>query len=433
MTQRLVEKDPSTVRDRVGAILGSVRLTERGVAVATPATDAEAAAVMRVALEEGWLVLPQGSGIGPRAFGDGRVQGGGLHRARIPDLILSSAGMTELVDHEPGDLNVAVRAGVTLGDIQSAVSGDGQWLALDPPGGDDVTLGGVVSTGIAGPLRAQYGRPRDQVLGLTVVDGRARVLRLGGRVVKNVAGFDLVRLAAGSCGALGMITQINFRLYPRAEVDRTLVWTRANLRSAWELGRDLTMLPIPLTAAELLVGAWPAPLGDGGARVLLRLAGAEMASQRMVDLATGKGGAPDLELIGESSAAAARALSQADGAGALAFRLHALPSRGGAVLSHLSEFPFERLALHLLGGTFRGTLTAADGLADLESLAETVEALGGSLSVTRGAAGIATGALKGESASDPKTRLRAEILREFDPSRVLPGAWREGWLDPPRG
>ena len=431
MTQHLVRADPLRGRDRLAGVVdpGAMSIDE-GVTVTSPATDTETADLLRVAGEEGWRVLPRGAGIGPWAFHVDDAHDERFPRTiEAPDLIISSKDMTEIVIHEPGNLTVCVRAGVTLGAIQSAVSAERQWLALDPPGGSEITLGGVVATGVAGPLRAQYGRPRDHILGLTLVDGKGRVLSLGGGVVKNVAGFDLVRLAAGSSGALGMITQITLRLHPRPEEDRTLIWRRGGLVSAWELGRDLATLPIPLAAAELLAGGWPSPLGGGGVRILLRLTGSERAVQRMVDIVTETGGAPDDDLTGELSMAATRAVSEGDGAGPVSFRLHSLPSRSGDILSSLQEIPFERLGLHLLGGTFRGTLPGGMEVTRLFPLAETVREVGGTFSMTRGRDNsTATGIEVRQPTSLPKARLRSDIVRGFDPSGILPGAWREDWL-----
>ncbi len=430
MTPHLVGSDPSGVRDRVSAVIGPEGVfLEEGTTIAAPASNAETAELLRVASEEGWRVLPRGAGLGPDLSYSGAVRSDTADGAiPLPDLIVSSTEMTGLIDHEPADLNVCVRAGMRLKALQSSIAGERQWLALDPPGGGDISLGGVVSTGLSGPLRAQYGRPRDHLLGLTLVDGRGRVLRLGGRVVKNVAGFDLVRLAAGSQGALGMITEITFRLHPRPEEDRTLIWQREDLTSGWKLGRNLAGLPIPLAAAELLAGVWPSPLESEGVQVLLRLTGSERAVQGMVHLATETAGEADRELTGGPSVAASQAISEGDVAGPIAFRLHSLPANGGILLSSLSQIPLERLALHLLGGTCRGTMSGGGGAAELTSLAESARSLGGTLSVTRG-----RGAEIGVEGSTPipssKARLRSEILRGFDPYGTLPGAWRDGWLE----
>lgn len=125
---------------------------------------------------------------------------------------LSLAGDRGIVAYSPGDLTITVRAGTTLAEIAEALREHGQWLALDPDGGLDVTIGATVATGSYGPAATLYGTARDQLLGLTVVTGRGEIVRPGGRVVKNVAGFDLTRLMTGAWGSLGVITELTLRV-----------------------------------------------------------------------------------------------------------------------------------------------------------------------------------------------------------------------------
>jgi glycolate oxidase FAD binding subunit len=126
--------------------------------------------------------------------------------------VLSLADDRGIVAYTPGDLTITVRAGTTLGDIAAALDEHRQWLALDPEGGPDVSIGATVATSSYGPAAALYGTPRDQLLGMTVVTGRGEIVRPGGRVVKNVAGFDLTRLMTGAWGSLGVITQVTLRV-----------------------------------------------------------------------------------------------------------------------------------------------------------------------------------------------------------------------------
>ena len=125
---------------------------------------------------------------------------------------LSLADDRGIVAYSPGDLTITVRAGTTLAEIAEALREHGQWLALDPEGGMDVTIGATVATGSYGPAATLYGTVRDQLLGMTVVTGRGDIARPGGRVVKNVAGFDLTRLMTGAWGTLGVITEVTLRV-----------------------------------------------------------------------------------------------------------------------------------------------------------------------------------------------------------------------------
>jgi glycolate oxidase FAD binding subunit len=140
------------------------------------------------------------------------------------DLIVDTRGLDQIVEHAAGDLVVTARAGVALADLQRHVAPAGQWLALDPPE-VGATVGGVVSTAASGPRRLLYGTPRDLLIGITVVLADGTVARSGGKVVKNVAGYDLGKLFTGSFGTLGVIAECTFRLHPRP-VDRRVVSAR---------------------------------------------------------------------------------------------------------------------------------------------------------------------------------------------------------------
>lgn len=139
-------------------------------------------------------------------------------RAEKPLSLKNDSGV---VSYVPGDLTLTVRAGTTLSDIERITAEHDQWLPLDPYGSNDGTIGATIATASAGPLSSGFGLPRDLLLGLEFVNGRGDVVRGGGKVVKNVAGFDLSRLLTGSWGTLGVITEVTLRLYARPKVDRT--------------------------------------------------------------------------------------------------------------------------------------------------------------------------------------------------------------------
>ena len=129
--------------------------------------------------------------------------------------IASLAPHSGVVDYVPGDLTITVRGGTTLDEIERVTGAEGQWLPLDPFGSTDGTIGATIATGSFGPLAHGFGRARDLVLGVEFVTGDGRTVRGGGRVVKNVAGFDLVRLVTGSWGTIGIVTEATLRLYSR--------------------------------------------------------------------------------------------------------------------------------------------------------------------------------------------------------------------------
>jgi glycolate oxidase FAD binding subunit len=178
---------------------------------ASPASVAEASAVMRVAAEHDLAVVARGSG--------SRLDWGAPPRSC--DLVVDTLRLDQVVEHAAGDLVARVQAGVGLGRLGEVLASAGQQLALDAaPGanGQDpagtATVGGTLATGMAGPRRLRYGTPRDLVIGITVVRADGTVASSGGKVVKNVAGYDLGKLFAGSYGTLGLIAEAVFRLHP---------------------------------------------------------------------------------------------------------------------------------------------------------------------------------------------------------------------------
>ena len=170
--------------------------------VASPASTEEASALLRAAAAHDLAVVPRGAGTG---------LGWGLPGLRC-DLVVDMQAMDQVLEHAAGDLVVRVQAGVTIGQLASVLARAGQQLALDVPA--EATVGGMVGTGTAGPRRFRYGAPRDLLIGITAVRADGVVAHSGGKVVKNVAGYDIGKLLAGSQGTLALITEATFRLHP---------------------------------------------------------------------------------------------------------------------------------------------------------------------------------------------------------------------------
>ena len=175
-----------------------------------------------------------------------RVRGSGTKwswgaTAPDPDTVFDMTAMNRLVEHAAGDLVVTAQAGARLSDVQASLGEAGQWLALDPPEAD-ATIGGVVATASSGPRRLRFGTPRDLLIGITVVLADGTIAHSGGKVVKNVAGYDLGKLFTGSFGTLGVIAECTFRLHPVAPARRVVTVALADpgplvteiLRSALE-------------------------------------------------------------------------------------------------------------------------------------------------------------------------------------------------------
>jgi glycolate oxidase FAD binding subunit len=190
--------------------------------VARPADTAGAAAVMRLAAERGLTVVARGTGT---------KLDWGVPPTRV-DVVLDTTALDRVVEHAAGDLVVHAQAGIRLDRLQDALAGARQRLALDPltdPAADGPgTVGGMLATGADGPLRGSHGAARDLVIGMTIVRADGVVARAGGKVVKNVAGYDLSKLLTGSWGTLGVITEAIFRLHPLPEAARWVVHTDAD-------------------------------------------------------------------------------------------------------------------------------------------------------------------------------------------------------------
>jgi len=175
-----------------------------------------------------------------------------------------------VVSYVPGDLTLTVRGGTTLAEVARITGEHDQWLPLDPFGSDDGTIGATIATASAGPLATGFGLPRDLLLGLEFVNGRGEIVRAGGKVVKNVAGFDLSRLLTGSWGTLGVITEVTVRLYARPKVDRTFaVPLGRGQKSTAQLLLAVAASPLAPFALEILNGAAALSLGLGDNPTLL--------------------------------------------------------------------------------------------------------------------------------------------------------------------
>jgi glycolate oxidase FAD binding subunit len=170
-------------------------------------------------------------------------------RPHDPDLVLETAALDQLLEHNPADMTASVQAGMPLRALQDRLAEAGQWLALDPPTEPDgATVGGLLATGESGPRRLRYGALRDLVIGLTLVLPDGTVAHAGGRVIKNVAGYDLSKLVSGSLGTLGLIAEVVLRLHPLPETTATVV-VPSSVQEA--TARSLALLAGPLEPAAV--------------------------------------------------------------------------------------------------------------------------------------------------------------------------------------
>jgi glycolate oxidase FAD binding subunit len=243
-----------------------------GAATATerPASPEDAAALLRALGEEGRTVRVRGGGT-KLAWGAG---------GEPVAVELETAGLSRVLEHNEGDFTAVLEAGVPLAEAQATFAEAGQMLALDPPLGagegeaatGPATVGGLVATADSGPLRHRYLGVRDLVVGITVALSDGSLAKAGGKVIKNVAGYDLGKLFAGSFGTLGLVVSVAVRLHPRPEETATAYGGAADAAKLARAALSLAALPLE---ADCLDVAW----ADGAGRVLVRFGGAAAERQ----------------------------------------------------------------------------------------------------------------------------------------------------------
>lgn len=243
-----------------------------------PTSAEDVAAALRCAAEHDLAVIPCRNGT-KLAVGN---------PPRRYDVALSLKDMNRVWHYEPSDLTITVEPGMKLGDFQHFVGRDGLCLPLDPAGGARATLGGIVATNSSGPLRLAYGAPRDMVLGMKIATTDGKVVKTGGRVVKNVAGYDIAKLLIGSYGSLGVIVEISLKLFPLPAHRATFVLTAGRLGIARDMRRrilasaltPLRMLLLDSGAASLVRRGPPPPLEEFEPEIWLEFGGSLRVMER---------------------------------------------------------------------------------------------------------------------------------------------------------
>lgn len=207
-----------------------------------PEDEAQVAAVLRLADEHQAAVMPRGGG---SHTGLGNVP-------RRVDVVLSMQRLQQQIAYEPGDMTTTVQVGLRLADLQASLHQHGQFLALDPSAADTTTVGGMVAANLSGPRRLLYGSARDLLLGIAVISLDGKRTKAGGRVVKNVTGYDLNKLYIGSLGTLAVLVELTWKVHPKPPGEQTLglrVAQRADLAAIRQL---LMQLPLRLSSLVLL-------------------------------------------------------------------------------------------------------------------------------------------------------------------------------------
>jgi glycolate oxidase subunit GlcD len=333
--------NPERASNALAAVVGREHLKEDaregGALVVSPSTAEEVCEVLRLAAREGWKVEPAGACGWPDA-------GNPLPRARV---LLKTERLARIISHEPADLVATAEAGVLLSDFNREVGRSGQWLPLDPPGGRGATLGGVAATGLGGPQAFGYNQPRSHVLGMRIALAGGTLIRAGGRVVKNVAGYDLCKLFVGSHGTLGIILELTLKLRPRPPLEATLMARSPAAQTLLRAGRAVIADRLLPSAVELLsprmASALNLPGGGDTHALLVRFAGTAEAVAHQLGrsrvLIEGQATGAHVEVLPGDDAAVWSNLAAAawDSNTGLVWRAGVLPSELGALLDEAAR------------------------------------------------------------------------------------------------
>ncbi len=296
--------------------------------VVRPSSVPQVRRIMEIASARGLAVVPAGFGA---------HLGAGAAPSR-PFLALSLASLNDLVDHQPANMTLTAQAGMNLAQLQAVAAAAGQWLPVDPPFPDRTSVGALISANLSGPSRFSQGTVRDLLIGITVVRADGSVVKSGGRVVKNVAGYDLGKLYCGALGTLGVIVEASFKVRTLPEARAAARVTCPNPAAAQDLVERILTAPLEPLFIEL---AARVPAAGSGSVVVVGFGGAkEDVADQQVTLRLLADGAGGLEELTEEEAdtVVAGLRDSPAGSGAL-FRLKAavLPTRVAAFIAALED------------------------------------------------------------------------------------------------
>jgi glycolate dehydrogenase FAD-binding subunit len=403
---------------------------ERERTVAFPRGIHELSEMMRLASGEGWRVIPAGAGTWLEM---------GARPERF-DLIVSTAKMNRTLEYEPADLTATVEAGVPLAAFNRRAAEDRQFIPLDPFGDERSTMGGVIATASSGPLRCAYGTPRDWLIGVAVVAADGQITRAGGKVVKNVAGYDLCKLYTGSFGTLAVIAEASFKLRAIPSHEKTIIFYSRDMESLCSLSARIADSDVQPTAVEL-ISPYNETLPHLDAEhfsLALRFLNEAEAMDWQIEEAARLGSGLEFTTLSEAEASKFWRKyheGEAAPAGEFALKLSALPSDLNALIADITRaLPPARLRAHAANGVVR--LLGGAGWLDGFKIEERLSMLAEIRRLAR-ARGAQTLILRApdeiKSRIDvwgevgPTASLMRALKEKFDPHRLLnPGRFVAG-------
>jgi glycolate oxidase FAD binding subunit len=427
-----------TLRTTVGAahVLTGVELSPFVVegrtpdAAVFPGSVDEVAAVARAAADAGAAIVPWGGGTAV-AVGEPPPHGA---------LVLGLRRLSRVVEHEPGDLTVTVEAGQTLASLQAALRARGQWLSLDPPDAERATIGGIIAADASGPRRHLYGTMRDLLIGLTVVTADGAVVRGGGKVVKNVAGYDLPKLFVGAWGTLGVVVEATFKLRPVPDEERLLAVRFDRLKDCGAAVRTLLAGDLIPNAVEIVDAPTAGGLGiSAEAALIVGFDGlAEQVDWQVAELtslAASLGGRGVVTLPSATWTRLATSARDAIDSRAALMRFSVLPTLVAETMEQGAEAARRRglgsaWAAHAGVGTVTGALMAGRNAADVTAVLTDWRAMavaGGGHAMLAWAPLAVKSQVPVWGDAGPAGRIMQRIKAKLDPRNVLnPGRFVAG-------
>lgn len=356
------------------------------------------------------------------------------------DLALDLSGMSQVVDYEPNDFTITVEAGITLADLQRHLAVNGQFLPLDHPRFERATLGGLCAVGRGGLRRNSFGGPRDWLIGMRMVKADGTSIKGGGKVVKNVSGYDLPKLFAGSLGTLGVIVELTFKLRPLPASDQIVALSAPSFESALTAARAAAQAAPFLNGCVVLSAQAASEAHDLGAKVLhdqpallLRANGLESAASEVLAQALSAARQAGLEGPEQKTAAIVETwqavvdLETQTAADAVRLRLGVPPANLGRAQQELSQ---------ALPEATSWTAAADSGLLFVEVPsvdADTIKSLRNQIGPLQGRLTVESAPTELKQSCDiwgpsgPGARLMHNIKEQFDPQGILnPGRYVDG-------
>jgi glycolate oxidase FAD binding subunit len=386
-----------------------------------PGSTEEVLACLRACFEVGAAVVPAG-------LMKWLESGNPLKRA---DVVLSLERMARIIEYSPPDLTAVVEAGLTIGEFNQATRLENQWLPLDPPGSPDGSLGAIAACASSGPLRFGFGTPRDYVIGLRLAHVNGMESKSGGRVVKNVAGYDMNKLYVGSYGTLAVITELTVKLRPVPDGDQTILVTSANEESLREIGSNLLISELQPASIFFTRGiSHDVAETHGRSRLIVRFLDNEQAVKHQANLLTQilQGQADAITLNDGEASRVWRSIADCDRLSTSCLRLSVPLSATAKFLDKLLSEAGRVVAADLGTGIIKVGFDADDKkvIEIVRRLRAEAVAAGGSLFVERAATAVRREADAWGEVGPTGAIMRA-IKERFDPESLLnPGRFVSG-------